>query len=154
MKKPVRRRGYQDGGMVGGQSMSQKITDQLRNASSMAQVMSKFGGGSTKISSSGSGSADAGGGGGGGSGSGGGASTSMSSPASSISPPLDTGAGAGAARGGKIKRTMGPKIGREDGLIAAQKGEYVVRRSAVKKLGTHVLNQVNKGKLPASKAKR
>jgi hypothetical protein len=57
------------------------------------------------------------------------------------------------ARGGKIRRTSGPRIGRDDGLIPAQKGEYVVRKSAVKKLGTGVLNTINKGRLP-QKAKR
>jgi hypothetical protein len=69
-----------------------------------------------------------------------------------------SGAGAGAAaaaaaKGGMIKRTAGPKIGKDDGLIPAQKGEYVVRKSAVQKLGTKALNTINKGKLPY-KAKR
>jgi hypothetical protein len=58
------------------------------------------------------------------------------------------------ARGGRIKHTAGPRIGKDDGLIPAQKGEYVVRKSAVKKLGTRVLNQVNKGRLPQGKAGR
>ena len=57
------------------------------------------------------------------------------------------------ARGGKIKRVAGKPIGKDDGLIPAQKGEYVVRKSAVQKLGTGVLNTINKGKLPA-RAKR
>jgi hypothetical protein len=57
------------------------------------------------------------------------------------------------ATGGKIKRTAGPKIGKDDGLIPAQKGEYVIRKSAVKKLGTKVLDQVNRGKLPKGKAR-
>jgi hypothetical protein len=60
---------------------------------------------------------------------------------------------AGARKGGPIKKTYGPKIGREDGIIAAQKGEYVVRKSAVKKLGKHVLDTVNKGKIPARKGR-
>ncbi len=55
--------------------------------------------------------------------------------------------------GGKIKRTAGPPIGKDDGLIPAQKGEYVIRKSAVKKLGTKVLDQVNKGRLPAKRGK-
>jgi len=55
---------------------------------------------------------------------------------------------AGARKGGPIRKTYGPKIGREDGVIAAQKGEYVVRKSAVKKLGKHTLDQVNKGRIP------
>jgi hypothetical protein len=56
-----------------------------------------------------------------------------------------------AMKGGKIKRTAGPSIGKDDGLIPAQKGEYVIRKSAVKKLGTKVLDQVNRGKLPKGK---
>lgn len=50
--------------------------------------------------------------------------------------------------GGTIRKTSGPPIGRDDGLIPAQKGEYVVRKSAVKKLGTAALDTINKGKLP------
>lgn len=52
-------------------------------------------------------------------------------------------------RGGTIRKTYGPKIGKEDGIIAAQKGEYVVRKSAVNKLGKKALDTINKGKLPA-----
>jgi hypothetical protein len=58
------------------------------------------------------------------------------------------------ARGGRIKRTSGPRIGKDDGLIPAQRGEYVIRKSAVKKLGTKVLGQVNRGKLPQGKRGR
>jgi hypothetical protein len=57
-------------------------------------------------------------------------------------------------RGGKIKHTAGPRIGKDDGLIPAQRGEYVIRKSAVKKLGTKALGQVNRGKLPAAKRGR
>jgi len=57
------------------------------------------------------------------------------------------------ARGGKIRRTSGPKVGKDDGLIAAQKGEFVVRKSAVNKLGTKALNTINRGKLPTTKGK-
>jgi hypothetical protein len=57
-------------------------------------------------------------------------------------------------RGGAIKRTSGPRIGKDDGLIPAQRGEYVIRKSAVKKLGTKALGQVNRGKLPAAKRGR
>ena len=56
-------------------------------------------------------------------------------------------------RGGTITRTKGPPIGKDDGLIPAQKGEYVVRRSAVKKLGKKALDTINRGKLP-ERAKR
>jgi hypothetical protein len=55
--------------------------------------------------------------------------------------------------GGKIKHTSGPRIGKDDGLIPAQRGEYVVRKSAVKKLGTPALNQINRGKIPARKGR-
>ena len=52
---------------------------------------------------------------------------------------------------GRIRRVAGKPIGKDDGLIPAQVGEYVVRRSAVKKLGTRVLNAVNRGKIPKGK---
>jgi hypothetical protein len=52
---------------------------------------------------------------------------------------------------GRIRRTAGPKIGKDDGLIPAQRGEYVIRKSAVKKLGTKVLDEINKGRLPKRK---
>lgn len=58
-----------------------------------------------------------------------------------------------ARKGGTIKRVAGKPFGKEDGLIGAQKGEYVVRKAAVKKLGMPALNQINKGKIPA-RAKR
>jgi len=63
------------------------------------------------------------------------------------------GAGGGNARGGRIKQTMGKRIGKDDGLIPAQRGEYVVRKSAVKKLGTAALNQINRGKIPPRKGR-
>lgn len=55
---------------------------------------------------------------------------------------------AGKAKGGKIAKVVGQKIGRDDGLIPAQVGEYVVKKSAVKKLGTAFLDQINKGRVP------
>lgn len=57
----------------------------------------------------------------------------------------------GYAKGGKITQVAGKPMGKDDGLIAAQKGEYVIRKSAVKKLGTAVLDEVNKGHLPSDK---
>jgi hypothetical protein len=62
-------------------------------------------------------------------------------------------AGGGSRKGGPIKKTHGPRIGKEDGVIAAQRGEYVIRKSAAKKLGTRVLSQINKGRLPERKGK-
>jgi hypothetical protein len=61
--------------------------------------------------------------------------------------------GGGNARGGKIKQVAGKPIGKDDGLIPAQKGEWVIRKSAVKKLGNKVLSQVNKGKLPTGRGR-
>lgn len=56
--------------------------------------------------------------------------------------------------GGRIRKVAGKPIGKEDGLIAAQRGEYVVKKSAVKKLGTKALNTINKGKLPTQGRKK
>lgn len=55
------------------------------------------------------------------------------------------------ARGGKITQVAGKPIGKDDGLIAAQKGEFVVRKSAVQKLGLEVMNEINKGRLPSQR---
>lgn len=57
-------------------------------------------------------------------------------------------------RGGPIRKTYGPKIGKEDGIIAAQKGEYVIKKSAVKKLGKKALDTVNRGKIPSKGVSR
>lgn len=61
----------------------------------------------------------------------------------------------GYSRGGKIKKTIGKKIGKDSGMIPAQRGEYVVRKNAVKKYGAQKLNAVNKGtaKITTRKAK-
>jgi hypothetical protein len=66
----------------------------------------------------------------------------------SQSPTAGTDLGGLYKRGGKITRVAGKPIGKEDGLIAAQKGEYVIKKAAAKKLGTGVLNKINQGKLP------
>lgn len=55
------------------------------------------------------------------------------------------------ARGGEIKEVAGKPIGKDDGIIAAQRGEFVVKKSAVKKLGSAVLNEINKGRLPSER---
>jgi hypothetical protein len=73
---------------------------------------------------------------------------------SAAGPDASTTLGDAYARGGRIKHTSGPKIGKDDGLIPAQKGEYVIRKSAVNKLGTKALGQINKGKLPPRKGAR
>lgn len=51
------------------------------------------------------------------------------------------------ADGGTITEVAGEPIGKEDGLIAAQKGEYVIKKSSADKLGENVLDAVNKGDL-------
>lgn len=56
----------------------------------------------------------------------------------------------GLARGGKITQTAGKPVGKDDGMIPAQRGEYVIRKSAVKKLGDKVMDAVNHGHLPHS----
>lgn len=55
----------------------------------------------------------------------------------------------GKAKGGKITVVAGKPIGKDDGLIPAQVGEFVVRKSAVKKLGVAALNEINKGRMPS-----
>lgn len=56
------------------------------------------------------------------------------------------------ARGGKITGVSGKPIGKDDGMIPAQRGEYVIRKSAVQKLGTKALDEVNEGHLPTGPA--
>lgn len=53
--------------------------------------------------------------------------------------------------GGKIAHVVGRPVGKDDGMIAAQRGEFVVRKSAVKKLGTAALDEINKGRLPSQR---
>jgi hypothetical protein len=56
--------------------------------------------------------------------------------------------------GGLIDRVSGknPK-GPDEGQINAQKGEYVVKKSSVKKYGKGLLDMINDGKIPAKKIK-
>ena len=49
------------------------------------------------------------------------------------------------ARGGKVTKVAGKPIGRDDGIIAAQRGEYVVRKAAARKYGPAKMAAVNKG---------
>lgn len=49
------------------------------------------------------------------------------------------------ARGGKITRVAGPKRGKEDGTIAVQRGEFVVRKAATKQYGDKKMAAVNRG---------
>lgn len=55
------------------------------------------------------------------------------------------------ADGGLIKKTAGKPVGRDDGIIAAQKGEYVIKKSSVDKVGKKVLDHINRhGRIPPS----
>lgn len=61
-------------------------------------------------------------------------------------PPRDMGDQDVAMRkGGKVTRVAGPKRGKEDGAIAVQKGEFVVKKSAAKKYGDKKMEAVNQG---------
>lgn len=60
----------------------------------------------------------------------------------------------GLAKGGKVKRVAGKPIGKEDGLIAAQKGEFVIRKAAVKKYGDRKMAAVNAGTARVSTPKK
>jgi hypothetical protein len=84
------------------------------------------------------GSGDGGGGGGGGGDGGGG------SPGS-----------AGAyAMGGLVNKVFGKNpMGQDDGAGYLDLGEYVIRKSAVKKYGRGLLDMINEGKVPAKKIK-
>jgi hypothetical protein len=57
------------------------------------------------------------------------------------------------ASGGRITAVAGKPIGKEDGIIAAQKGEWVIKKSAVKKLeqdhGPDAMDAINQGRLPS-----
>jgi hypothetical protein len=81
------------------------------------------------------------------------AKNSPNLPGADTSLPTGDLATAGNARGGKIRRVAGKPIGKDDGLIPAQRGEFVVRKSAVNKLGTKALNTINKGRLPTAGGK-
>jgi hypothetical protein len=87
----------------------------------------------------GSGGGDGGGGGGGDGGGGGGG---------------DGGGGGGDANGGLITSVWGKNPpGPDDGARYLDLGEYVVRKSSVKKYGRGLLDMINEGKLPAKKVK-
>ena len=58
------------------------------------------------------------------------------------------GAAVNYSKGGPVKSVAGKPIGKDDGLIAAQKGEYVVRKAAVKKIGMPAMQAINRGNLP------
>ena len=57
-------------------------------------------------------------------------------------------------KGGLISRVGGADpTGPDEGQINAQKGEYVIKKSSVKKYGKGLLDMINDGKIPAKKIK-
>jgi hypothetical protein len=58
------------------------------------------------------------------------------------------------AKGGLITSVFGPNPpGPDDGAVNLDLGEYVIRKSAVKKYGRGLLDMINEGKVPAKKVK-
>ena len=65
-----------------------------------------------------------------------------------------SGIGSNYAMGGLIDSVSGQDpAGPDDGQINAQKGEYVIKKSSVKKYGQGLLDMINEGKMPAKKMK-
>lgn len=52
----------------------------------------------------------------------------------------------GEASGGEINQTAGPRIGKDDGIIPVQRGEFVIKKSAVVKYGIDLLTAINDGR--------
>lgn len=66
----------------------------------------------------------------------------------------DSGNNAGWAKGGLIDRVYGPNPpGPDDGAGMLDIGEYVIKKSSVKKYGAGLLDMINEGKIPAKKMK-
>ena len=59
------------------------------------------------------------------------------------------------AKGGKVnmKPQMHNPPGPDDGYAALENGEYVIRKSAVKKYGSNIFEQINAGRIPAQRLK-
>ena len=58
------------------------------------------------------------------------------------------------AKGGMVRNLLGPDPkGSDDGLGYLDKGEYVIKKSSVKKYGRGLLDMINDGKVPAKKMK-
>ncbi len=58
------------------------------------------------------------------------------------------------AHGGLVTAMFGPDPdGPDEGQINIQRGEYVIKKSAVKKYGAGLLDMINEGKIPAKKMK-
>ena len=66
----------------------------------------------------------------------------------------DAGDGVGYAMGGMVRSLLGPNPqGPDDGMGYLDKGEYVIKKSAVNKYGRGLLDMINDGKVPAKKMK-
>jgi hypothetical protein len=58
------------------------------------------------------------------------------------------------AKGGMVNSLLGPDPkGPDDGMGYLDKGEYVIKKSSVKKYGKGLLDMINEGKVPAKKMK-
>ncbi len=65
-----------------------------------------------------------------------------------------SGGGADNYMGGLITKVFGTDpSGPDDGQINIQRGEYVIKKSSVKKYGQGLLDMINEGKMPAKKMK-
>jgi hypothetical protein len=51
----------------------------------------------------------------------------------------------GLAKGGKIKKVIGKPIGKDDGLVPARRGEFMVKKSSANKYGSTKMQAVNQG---------
>jgi len=105
----------------------------------------------------GSGNTGAGGAGGAGVGEGGDGGGTGSGTGSGVGNSGEGGGGPGTggwAKGGLIDNLTGPDpAGPDDGYGKLQVGEYVIKKSAVKKYGQGLLDMINDGKVPAKKMK-
>jgi hypothetical protein len=102
----------------------------------------------------GDGGVSGGGGGGAADGGDGGAAAGDGGAASGGDGAAGDGGAAGWAMGGLIDRVGGPNPpGPDDGTGYLDLGEYVIKKSAVKKYGRGLLDMINEGKVPAKKIK-
>ena len=72
--------------------------------------------------------------------------------ATGTAPGSDGTPGSGAAMGGLITNVFGPDpAGPDEGQVNMMRGEYVIKKSSVKKYGRGLLDMINEGKVPAKK---
>jgi hypothetical protein len=65
-----------------------------------------------------------------------------------------SGGGADNYMGGLITKVFGTDpSGPDEGQVNIQRGEYVIKKSSVKKYGQGLLDMINEGKMPAKKMK-